>query len=103
MIALRFLLVGILVLMMLEVTRLIRGPYAADRIVVVNSLTTKICTIILLLAFLQNNFSFIDVVIVFTLCGLVGTIATLRFLLPVNHEKAVAKLADIYAQTTPKD
>lgn len=103
MIAMVFLIFAILILMLIEMIRLFRGPFAADRIVVVNSLTTKICTIILLLAFLQNNYSFVDVVIVFTLCGLVGTIAYLRFLLPKKHEEAVGKLADYYAQSSTED
>lgn len=101
--AITFLVVGILILIGLEMTRLILGPYAADRIVVVNSLTTKVCTVILLLAYLQENFSFIDVAIVFILCGLVGTIAILRLLLPPNHEAAVGRLADAYSKKTTRE
>lgn len=69
---------GILILMCLVLIRGITLSTAADRIVTVNAISTKICLIIFLLAYVRSDFGFLDVAFVFVLCGFVGTTSILR-------------------------
>lgn len=77
---------GILVLICLELIRAIVLPTAADRIVTINSISTKVCLVIFTLAYLQADFGFLDVAFVFVLCGFVGTISILRSMTKSNQQ-----------------
>jgi multisubunit Na+/H+ antiporter MnhF subunit len=69
---------AILVLVCLVLIRGITLSTAADRIVIVNAISTKVCLIIFLLAYVRSDFGFLDVAFVFVLCGFVGTTSILR-------------------------
>lgn len=69
---------GILVLILLAIIRAIALSTALDRLLVVNAVSTMVCIVILLLAFIRSDFGFIDVALVFILCGFIGTASILR-------------------------
>lgn len=58
--------------------RALRGPTIYDRIVAVNVIATKTIIMILLLAFALDAPYFIDVALVYAMCGFVGTVAILK-------------------------
>ncbi len=56
----------------------IRGPSLYDRIVSINVISTVSIIAIALLSFAFDNTSFLDVALVFALCGFVGTTAIIK-------------------------
>lgn len=66
------------VLAFASLLRAVRGPTIYDRIIAVNVIATKTIIMILLLAFALNATYFIDVALVYSMCGFVGTIAILK-------------------------
>jgi len=58
--------------------RAVKGPTVYDRIIAVNVISTKTICMILLLAFALDAPFFIDVALVYAMCGLVGTIAIVK-------------------------
>lgn len=95
--ALMYFLCGIILLTGLDLIRVIIGKYAADRLVAVNALTTKVCIIILLLAFTNENYMYLDIALVFVLCSFVGNVSILRLLLPANQQELLSEIAEIPA------
>lgn len=90
-----YFLVGIALLAFLDTIRAILGPTATDRVVVVNAVSTKITIAILVLAYMYQDFVYIDVAIVFVLCGFVGTVAILRALIPHNQQELVSVITEL--------
>ncbi len=85
-------LIGVLAL--LDFVRAVLGPTAVDRLVASSAISTKGMAIILLLAYANNNMSYIDVALVLALCGFVGLLALLRSLLPVDADALTQELLD---------
>ena len=50
--------------------------------------------VIILLAIVSDNMSFIDVALVLALCGFVGLLALLRSLLPEDADELTAEIAE---------
>ncbi len=75
-------LIGFLALV--DFVRAVLGPTAVDRLLASSAISTKGMAIILLLAYSNNNMSYIDVALVLALCGFVGLLAMLRSLLPAD-------------------
>jgi multicomponent Na+:H+ antiporter subunit F len=71
--------------------RAVKGPTAPDRVVAINAVSTNITLAILLWAFLQREPMFIDVALVFVICGFVGVVCTLQVLTTVNADTLTAK------------
>lgn len=86
------LLIGILAL--LDFARAVIGPTAVDRLVASSAISTKGMAIILLLAYANNNISYIDVALVLALCGFIGLLALLRSLLPVDAAELTEELLE---------
>ncbi len=61
--------------------RAYRGPTAADRVVAINVITTKVVTIIVLIATITNQSSYINVALVYALIGFMTTIGVGKYLL----------------------
>ena len=83
-------LIGLLAL--LDFIRAVLGPTAVDRLVASSAISTKGIAIILLLAYANNNMSYIALVL--ALCGFVGLLALLRSLLPVDADALTEELLD---------
>ncbi len=75
--------VGLLILtvsMALVVTRLVRGPQAADRIVALDLFCVLVVAFLALFAIFARQASFLDVAIAYALVAFLGTVAFARFL-----------------------
>ena len=60
--------------------RTLIGPKRSDRILGVNVLTNNVIVILVILAFLTQNYTFIDAATVYVLCAFIGTLSVLKFL-----------------------
>ncbi len=83
---------------LVDFVRAVQGPTAVDRLVASSAISTKGIAIILLLAYADNNMSYIDVALVLALCGFVGLLAMLRSLLPDDANDLTKDLLDRPAQ-----
>lgn len=77
-----WMLAGLLILILLVLIRAILGPTVIDRLISINSITSLVSVIIMLLAFIKEDYSFIDVAIVFMLCSFVGVLWIIKVLTP---------------------
>lgn len=57
------------------------GPTAADRVVAINMITTKVTTIIVMIALLTSQGSYVNVALVYALIGFIATIGLAKYLL----------------------
>ncbi|RKZ38047.1 MAG: pH regulation protein F [Gammaproteobacteria bacterium] len=71
--------VAVVVALGIALIRAFVGPTVYDRILVVNSIGTKIVLIIALLGFLTERPDFLDIALVYALINFVGTVAVLKF------------------------
>ena len=58
------------------------GPTVIDRLIAINAISSMASMIILLLAFHRNEYEFIDIALVFMLCGFVGVLWIIKVLTP---------------------
>jgi multicomponent Na+:H+ antiporter subunit F len=65
--------------LLLILIRALRGPTTYDRILAVNVFGSNIVLAICLIAFLQEDLSYIDVALLYALVNFISTIALLRF------------------------
>ena len=74
-----FAIAGVLITMLLALTRAFLGPTPFDRILAANSMGT--CTILLIAVsgFLMGRPDWLDLAIIYALVNFVGTIAVLKF------------------------
>lgn len=56
------------------------GPTPADQVIAINVISTKVTILIVLLAGLTNQDSFIDVSIVYAMMGFITTVAVSKYL-----------------------
>ena len=70
---------GIMVTMLLALTRAVLGPTVYDRILAVNMFGTKTVLFIGVLGFLSNRPAFLDIALVYALMNFISIIAVLRF------------------------
>lgn len=71
---------GIFVISLLSIVRAYAGPTVLDRLVAMNVITTNIVLIILIFAYLDNSYYYIDVAFVFVLGAFIGTLCILKLL-----------------------
>lgn len=57
------------------------GPTAADRMVAINMITTKVATIIVMIALITAQESYVNVSLVYALIGFVTTIGVSKYLM----------------------
>lgn len=77
-----FFLLGLTLLILLVLLRAIIGPTVIDRLISINAITGKVSVAILLLAFSREKYGFVDIAIVFMLCGFAGSLWIIRALTP---------------------
>lgn len=76
------LLVALLFLMLLQFVslyRVVKGPSVADRLIGLQVITSKVTTMIVLIAFLTHQTSYLDVALVYAMIGFVTTLAVAKF------------------------
>jgi multicomponent Na+:H+ antiporter subunit F len=72
--------IGILVTMILALTRALLGPTAYDRILAVNMFGTKAVLFISVIGFLTGRPEFLDLALIYVLINFIGTLAVLKFI-----------------------
>ncbi len=71
--------VGILVVMVLVLTRALLGPTVYDRILALNSFGTMTVLLVAVLGYLTERPDFLDISLLYALINFVGTIAVLKY------------------------
>lgn len=69
-------------LIVLVLVRAIIGPTVIDRLISINAISSKASVIILLMAFVKNDYGFIDIAFVYMLCAFVGGLWILKVFTP---------------------
>ncbi len=64
----------------LSFLRMLKGPTASDRAVAVDTITTTVVALLVLLAFFFKRYIYLDVSLVYSLLAFVGLVAIARFL-----------------------
>ena len=59
---------------------MLKGPTASDRAVAVDTITTTVVALLVLLAFFFKRYIYLDVSLVYSLLAFVGLVAIARFL-----------------------
>jgi len=65
---------------LLSLVRMLIGPTASDRAVAVDTITTTIVALLVLLAFIFKRYVYLDVSLVYSLLAFVGLCAIARFM-----------------------
>ena len=60
--------------------RMLKGPTASDRAVAVDTMTTTVVALLVVLAFVFERYVYLDVALVYSLLSFVGLIAIARYL-----------------------
>jgi multicomponent Na+:H+ antiporter subunit F len=60
--------------------RMLKGPTASDRAVAVDTITTTVVALLVLLGFLFERYVYLDVALVYSLLAFLGLVAIARFL-----------------------
>ncbi len=71
-----------MILILLVLLRAMIGPTIIDRYIAINAITSKVSMIILLLAFYRSEYGFVDIALVFMLCGFAGGLWIIKVLTP---------------------
>jgi len=91
----RFALVVLLMSIFLALVRLIKGPYAADRIVALDLVSVLIVAFLAAYSIFSGETAFLDVAIGYALIAFLGTVALARFLMrSAMRRSETANLAD---------
>ncbi|OPL08831.1 MAG: hypothetical protein AVO34_14000 [Firmicutes bacterium ML8_F2] len=72
--------IGQIIFSLMAIVRAYSGPTVLDRLVAMNVITTNVVIIILIFAFLDNSFYYIDVAFVFVLGTFIATLCILKLL-----------------------
>ena len=75
-----------MILILLVLVRAILGPTVIDRLLAINAITSKVCVVILLMAYLHGDYDYVDVALVFVLCGFVASLWILKVMTPGDWE-----------------
>ncbi len=75
-----FFLIIILTGIFLCFLRMLIGPTASDRAVAVDTITTTVVALLVLLAFIFERYVYLDVALVYSILAFVGLVAIARFL-----------------------
>ena len=75
-----FFLIIILAGILLCFLRMLIGPTASDRAVAVDTITTTVVALLVLLGFIFKRYVYLDVALVYSLLAFVGLVAIARFL-----------------------
>ena len=75
-----FIFIIIILAVVLGVIRLVKGPTSADRIVALDTITTVISSLLVLLALFLKRFIFLDISFVFAALSFTSVIVVARYL-----------------------
>ena len=64
----------------LGILRMLKGPTASDRAVAVDTMTTTVVALLVLLGFYFSRYVYLDVALVYSLLAFVGLVAIARYL-----------------------
>ncbi len=78
--AMYILAIGVGILGLVSMIRAFAGPTATDRIVAMNMIVTSVIVYILIFVYLDANYFFIDVALLFMLAAFIVTLCVLKFL-----------------------
>ncbi len=59
--------------------RAYKGPHAADRVVAINVVSTKVAVIIAIVAIVTNQDAFVDVALIYAMTGFIATISFSKY------------------------
>jgi multicomponent Na+:H+ antiporter subunit F len=62
------------------IIRMIKGPTAADRAIAMDTATTVVVALLVLLGFIFDRYVYLDVALVYSIISFVGLIAIARYL-----------------------
>jgi multicomponent Na+:H+ antiporter subunit F len=79
-IALNAVVIGLIIISLLSIARAYSGPTVLDRVIAMNMITTNVVLIILIFAYLDKSYYYIDVAFVFVLGAFIGTLCILKLL-----------------------
>ena len=77
-----WMLIGLTALILLVLLRAVIGPTVIDRLISINAITGKVSVAVLLIAFSREQYGFVDIAIVFMLCGFAGSLWIIRAITP---------------------
>ena len=86
-----------MILILLALLRGIIGPTVIDRLIAINAVSSMVSMIILLLGFYRLEYGFVDIALVFMLCGFVGVLWIIKVLTPSIWEFKMPRLKDLEA------
>jgi multicomponent Na+:H+ antiporter subunit F len=66
--------------LILCIVRMVKGPTAADRAIAMDTATTVVVGLLVLLAYIFNRYIYLDVALVYSIISFVGLIAIARYL-----------------------
>jgi len=72
--------IGLILFSLLAIVRAYSGPTVLDRVVAMNVITTNVVIVILIFAYLDSSYYYIDVAFVFVLGAFIGTLCILKLL-----------------------
>lgn len=84
-----------MILILIVLLRAVIGPTVIDRLIAINAISSKISMIILLLAFYRGEYEFIDIALVFMLCGFVGVLWIIKVLTPSVWDFHMPRLKEL--------
>lgn len=87
-----------MILILIVLLRAIIGPTVIDRLIAINSISSMVSMIILLLAFYRREYEFIDIALVFMLCGFVGVLWIIKVLTPSVWDFHMPRLKELAAK-----
>ena len=85
-----------MILILLALLKAIIGPTVIDRLIAINAITSMASVIILLLAFYIGDYGFVDVALVFMLCGFAGGLWIVKVLTPSVWEFKMPRLKELH-------
>ena len=62
------------------IIRMVKGPTAADRAIAVDTATTAVVALLVLLGFVFDRYIYMDVALVYSIVSFIGLIAIARYL-----------------------
>lgn len=92
-----WIMVGFMVLILLALLRAIIGPTVINRFIAINAISSMVSMVILLLAFYREEYGFIDVALVFMLCGFAGGLWIIKVLTPSVWEFKMPRLKELHS------
>jgi multicomponent Na+:H+ antiporter subunit F len=80
-------LIILVILSFVGLYRAILGPTAADRIVAINMISTKVTAIIVLISLVTKQSSYVNVALIYAMIGFLATIGVAKYLLKGRLDK----------------